>query len=77
MIERYINEMKHAEKLIQKKFVWRGLVNSLSQSVSSFVFAGAMYYGSCLIATKELHFKNVIKLVCFHLININNFFGFN
>lgn len=63
MIERYVNEMTRAEKLIGKKVVWRGLVNSLTQSVPMLIFTGALYYGSYLIASEKIHFKNVIKLV--------------
>ena len=63
MIERFVNEMTHIEKLIQKKIVWRGLVNSLAQCIPMLVYTYTLYYGSCIIAAKELHFKNVIKLV--------------
>lgn len=61
MIERYVNEMTLAEKLIQKKIMWRGLVSSLTQTIPILIQIGALYYGSTLIASKELHFKNVIK----------------
>lgn len=63
MIERFVNEMTRVEKLIQKKIAWRGLVNSLTQSIPLFAYACALYYGAILIASKEIHFKNVIKLV--------------
>lgn len=63
MIERYVKEMKRVERLIRKKIAWRGLVNSFAQSIPIFIYAYALYYGSYLIAAKELHFKNVIKLV--------------
>lgn len=63
MIERYTKEMTHVEQLIRKKIVWRGLVNSFAQVTPLIAYAYAFYYGSFLIASKELHFKNVIKLV--------------
>lgn len=63
MIERYANEMNRVEKLIKKKIVWRGLVNSFAQSISTFVFSYGYYYGAHLIAYKEIDFKDVIKLV--------------
>lgn len=63
MIERYTNEMTRVEKLIRKKIVWRGLVNSFAQTAPLLAYAYAFYYGSYLIADKEIHFKNVIKLV--------------
>lgn len=61
MLERYMEGMIRVEKLIQKKLVWRGLANSTAQSVPYFMYALAMYYSTYLIATKEMHFKNVIK----------------
>lgn len=83
MIERFMDEMFRVEKLIQKKIVWRGLVNSFAQTAPMLAYAYALYYGSHLIASKELHFKNVIKLVKTHCVkfmfeyiykNINFFF---
>lgn len=61
MIERYAHEMSRVEKLIQKKLAWRGLANSLAQHIPIFMYALAMYYSSYLIASQELHFKNMIK----------------
>lgn len=61
MIERYTHEMVRVEKLIRRKIVWRGLVNSISQSISLFAFAGALCYGAFIIAAEEMHFKNVIQ----------------
>lgn len=66
MIERYTNEMTNVETLIRKKIVWRGLVNSFAQTAPLIAYAYAFYYGSHLIASKELHFKNVIKSVETH-----------
>lgn len=63
MIERFVHEMTGVEKLMGKKFVWRGLVTSFAQNISTIAYAYSLFYGSQLIAAKELHFKNVIKLV--------------
>lgn len=61
MIERYTNEMTRVEKLIRKKIVWRGLVNSVAQSIPFLAYAVALCYGGFLIANKEIEFQNVIK----------------
>lgn len=66
MIERFENEMTSVEKLIRKKMAWRGLVNSVSQTIPYFAYAGGLYYGAFMIAAEEIHFKNVIKLVKAH-----------
>ena len=63
MIDRFVREMNHVENLIRKKIFWRGLVNSLAECIALFSFAGTVYYGAYLIAAKEIHFKNFIKLV--------------
>lgn len=61
MIERYVNEMTKVESIIRKKIMWRGLVNSVAQSIPFFGYAAALCYGGILIAHGEIHFKNVIK----------------
>lgn len=63
MIERFASEMARVERQIREKITWRGLVFTCSESVPLFAFAFAMYYGAHLIAAKEIHFKNVLKLV--------------
>lgn len=61
MIERYVNEMTRVEKLIRNKIVWRGLVNSVAQSVPFLAYAVALCYGGYLVATEKMEFQNVIK----------------
>lgn len=61
MIARYVCEMNKVQKVVSKKIVWRGFVNSLAQSIPFFAYAVALYYGGLLIADGEMHFKNVIK----------------
>lgn len=61
MIHRYEREMETASSIIRKKITWRGLVNSLAQSIPFFSYAAALCYGGFLVASEELHFKNVIK----------------
>lgn len=61
MIGRYEMEMSSVEKIIRKKIIWRGFVNSVAQSIPFFGYAVALYYGGLLVADGEIHFKNVIK----------------
>lgn len=63
MIERYMAEMTKVASLIRSKIIWRGLVNSVAQSIPFFGYAVALCYGGFLIAYGEIHFKNVIKCV--------------
>lgn len=63
MIGRYVREVAKVEKIIRKKIVWRGLVNSTAQSIPFFGYAGALCYGGFLVADGEIHFKNIIKYV--------------
>lgn len=68
MIDRYVKEVFKVEQIIRKKMVWRGLVNSTSQSIPFFGYAAALCYGGFLVANGEIHFKNIIK---YDLINHN------
>lgn len=61
MIDRYVTEMIQVQKIIRTKIIWRGLVNSVAQSIPFFGYAIALYYGGLLVANGEIHFKNVIK----------------
>lgn len=61
MIARYISEMMKVKKIIQRKTIWRGLVNSIAQSIPFFGYAVALCYGGFLVAHGEIHFKIVIK----------------
>lgn len=61
MIDRYVKEVFKVEQIIRKKMVWRGLVNSTSQSIPFFGYAAALCYGGFLVANGEIHFKNIIK----------------
>lgn len=63
MIARYVVEMEKVSKMIRKKIMWRGLVNSTTQSIPFFAYAAALCYGGFLVAYGEIHFKNVIKCV--------------
>ncbi|XP_031626047.1 multidrug resistance protein homolog 65 [Contarinia nasturtii] len=62
MIDRYVTEMTKVSKMIRKKIIWRGLVNSAAQSIPFFAYAAALCYGGFLVANGEIHFKNVIKV---------------
>lgn len=61
MIGRYVDEMMNLEKIVRSKLVWRGLANSVAQSIPFFGYAIALYYGGLLVASGEIHFKNVLK----------------
>lgn len=63
MIERYVSKMNDVQKIAQEKVAWRGLTNGIVAAVPNLMVAFAIYYSSYLIATKEVHFKNVMKLV--------------
>lgn len=61
MIGRYVDEMMKLERIVKSKIAWRGLANSVAQSIPFFGYAVALYYGGLLIASGEIHYKNVIK----------------
>lgn len=61
MIDRYVSEVENGEKIIKKKLVWRGLVNSAGQSIPLFIYAAGLCYGGFLVANGEIHYKNVIQ----------------
>lgn len=63
MVQRFEKEMLCVESHIRRKTMLRGLVCTISESIPVFAFAFAVFYGAHLIAAREIHFKNVIKLV--------------
>lgn len=63
MVQRFEKEMLCVESHIRRKTMLRGLVCTFSESIPVFAFAFAVFYGAHLIAAREIHFKNVIKLV--------------
>lgn len=63
MIERFVNEMTRVEKTLQSKLTWRGLTNSIAQTIPFFLYDLSIFYSCHLIASKEVHFKNMLKLV--------------
>lgn len=40
---------------------WRGLADSVAQSIPIFGYAITLCYGGLLVARGEIHFKNVLK----------------
>lgn len=61
MIGRYVDEMIKLEKIVKRKIMFRGLANSIAQSIPFFGYAITLYYGGLLVANGEIHFKNVLK----------------
>lgn len=61
MIDRYLTEVENGEKIIKKKLIWRGLVNSAGQSITLFIYAIGLCYGGFLVANGEIHYKSVIQ----------------
>lgn len=61
MIERFIVEMNKVERVIRKKIVWRGLVQSASYALPFLASAGTWLYGGLMVADEEIDFKNVVK----------------
>lgn len=61
MIERFTVEMNKIERVIRKKILWRGLVQSAGQSIPFLAFAAAFFYGGLMVAREEIHFTSVIK----------------
>lgn len=61
MIDRYVTETTKMSDLVQKKIAWRGLVNSLAETIPSFASMLTFCYGGYLVVNGEIHFKNVIK----------------
>lgn len=63
MIERYASEMTKVASIIRKRIAWRGFFYSLGQTIPYIGYAVTLTYGGYLIASKEIHFKDVIKFV--------------
>lgn len=65
MIDRYAAETVKMSTLVRKKIAWRGMANSLAETIPTFANAFTLCYGGYLVAHGEMHFKNVIKWVLF------------
>lgn len=63
MIDRYAAETEKMFTIIRKKIAWRGLANSLAETIPTLANAITLCYGGYLVANGEIHFKNVIKCV--------------
>lgn len=61
MIERFVTDMMKVQSIVRKKIMWRGIVNSTAQSFSSLFYAFTLYFGSFLVFSGEIHFKNLLK----------------
>lgn len=61
MIDRYAAETAKMSILIRKKIAWRGLANSIAETIPTFANALTLCYGGYLVASGEIHFKDVIK----------------
>lgn len=61
MIERVENEMRKVERIVRKKYLYRGVSSALSSSFTPLFYAGALYYGGVLVSRHEIPFNDVIK----------------
>lgn len=61
MIERFTKEMISVQQLSRKKIIFRGLVNSFSQSVPLLAYAVALGYGGYMVASKEIEYKEIVR----------------
>lgn len=61
MINQYAAETVKMSTLVRKKIAWRGMANSLAESIPTLANALTLCYGGYLVANGEMHFKNVIK----------------
>lgn len=61
VLNRYTEEINHAESACQGKIRYRGTVYALGQTTPVFGYALAFWYGGLLVANEGLEYKNVIK----------------
>lgn len=58
---RFTNEMDTVRKISQKKLVWRGLLNSITQIIPGFAYGVAMCYGGFMVADGEIEYKYIVR----------------
>lgn len=63
VLERYNQEIENSSVPSKKKVRFRGTVFSLGQTIPTLAYGIGLYYGGYLVATTDLEYKNVIKLV--------------
>lgn len=61
MIQRFVDEMVHVERLGRKKIIFRGLVNSFSQAIPLLAYTVALCYGGFMVAYGEIHYKDIVR----------------
>lgn len=61
VIRNFSREMSNVESLILKKLQWRGLINSISQSIPFLFYGIALFYGGIMVAKKQISYKDVIR----------------
>lgn len=52
--------MDNVETLTLKKLKWRGLINSISQTLPFLFYGIALFYGGIMVARKQISYKDVI-----------------
>lgn len=75
MVDRFVAEMTKVESIIRKKIVWRGLVNSMAQSIPFFGYTIALCYGGFLMANEDIELKDFVKCVFSELLIIPYLYG--
>lgn len=61
MIERFTDKMKNVEMITRKKTIWRGLINSITQTIPYASFGIGLYYGGTLVSSGDTHYKCVMR----------------
>ncbi|CAO1320937.1 unnamed protein product [Diamesa hyperborea] len=62
VLNRYTAEIEHVDSFCQKKSRFRGFVFGLGQTVPLMGYGVSLWYGGLLIARKEMHYEDVIKV---------------
>lgn len=70
MIDRYLANLTKVESILRRQIIWRGLVNSMSQSIPYFGYTIALYYGGYLLANEKIDLKDFVKYVFTYLRSI-------
>lgn len=62
VLNRYTTEIENVDSFCQKKSRFRGFVFGLGQTVPLMGYGVSLWYGGLLIARKEMHYEDVIKV---------------
>lgn len=71
-ILRFTTEMENVQKISRKKIIWRGLLNSITQTIPGMAYGVALAYGGFMVAEKEIHYKYVMRYSKTNQLNMRN-----